>query len=377
MWHQIAQRDIHCSTMTRDGMKAARGETVMTSDASLLALRRVAATIGADPALIQGAGGNVSVKCGEILWIKASGAWLAEAETRDIMAPVALPRLRAAIAADDDDAERAETFAIADRNASGLRPSIETSMHAALPHAVVLHVHSVDAIAVAVRADAGTLLEEKLAGLRWALAPYRRPGLPLTRAIAEVAPEGAADVLVLANHGLVVAAETVDAAAALLTEAVARLSSPPREAPAASPATVAAMIEGHGFRLPTDPAAHAIAADPASLAIAERGVLYPDHVVFLGAAPLVIDRNDDLGAVLDRWKAAGFPNPRWIIVRGLGIAVANDIARGGDEMARCLADVAARLPTDAPLTFLADEDIAALTDWDAEKYRQRLASAQN
>jgi rhamnose utilization protein RhaD (predicted bifunctional aldolase and dehydrogenase) len=358
-------------------MNAARGETVTASEASLLALRRVAAAIGADPALIQGAGGNVSVKCGEILWIKASGAWLAEAETRDIMVPVALPPLRAAIAGNDAAAERAEVFAIADMNASGLRPSIETSMQAALPRAVVLHVHSVDAIAVAVRADAAALLEERLAGLRWALVPYRRPGLPLTRAIDEVAPDGAADVLVLANHGLVVAAETVDAAAALLAEAVARLSSPPREAPAASLALVAAIVEGHGFRLPADPAAHAIATDPTSLAIAERGVLYPDHVVFLGAAPLVIDRGDDLGAALDRWRATGFPSPRWVIVRGLGIAVSDDIARGGDEMARCLADVAARLPTDAALAFLTDEDIAALTEWDAEKYRQRLAHAQN
>jgi len=361
----------------RDDMNAAGGETTMASDASLLALRRVAATIGADPALTQGAGGNVSVKCGDILWIKASGTWLAEAEARDIMVPVALPPLRAAIAAGDAAAERAETFAIADMNASGLRPSIETSLHAALPQAVVLHVHSVDAIAVAVRADARALLTERLAGLRWALVPYRRPGLPLTRAIAEVAPDGAADVLVLANHGLVVAAETVAAAAALLSDVVARLSSPPRKAPAASPAAVAAMVEGHGFRLPADPAAHVVATDPVSLAIAERGVLYPDHVVFLGAAPLAIDRDEDFGAARDRWKAAGLPAPRWAIVRGAGIALADDIARGGDEMARCLADVAARLPADAALAFLADEDIAALTDWDAEKYRQRMARTRN
>ena len=35
--------------------------------------------IGADPLLIQGPGGNTSFKSGDELWVKASGAWLAEA----------------------------------------------------------------------------------------------------------------------------------------------------------------------------------------------------------------------------------------------------------------------------------------------------------
>jgi rhamnose utilization protein RhaD (predicted bifunctional aldolase and dehydrogenase) len=351
--------------------------TAADRDARLLALRHAAAAIGADPLLVQGAGGNVSVKCDDVMWIKASGTWLADAATRDILVPVALPPLRAAIVADDAALERAETFIVSGLNATGLRPSIETSMHAALPHEVVVHVHSVDAIAAAVRTDGLAVLEEKLAGLRWAFVPYRRPGIPLTRAMAEAMPDGGADVLVLANHGLVVGAEDAASAQALLADVVARLAVPPRIAPPADPEAVAAIVEGHGFRLPADPAAHAIATDSASLAIAERGVLYPDHVVFLGAAPLAIDRDDSLGAALEGWHAAGYPRPRWVIVRGVGIAVADDIARGGDEMARCLADVAARLPGDRALSLLQAEDIAALTDWDAEKYRQQLAKTLN
>lgn len=351
--------------------------TAADRDGRLLALSRAAAAIGADPLLVQGAGGNVSVKLDGVMWIKASGTWLVDAATRDILVPVALPPLRAAIAAGDATLERAETFVIPELNATGLRPSIETSMHAALPHDVVMHVHSVDAIAVAVRAEGKAMLEEKLAGLRWALVPYRRPGIPLTRAMIEAAPDGGADVLVLANHGLVVGARDVASAQALLADVVARLAVAPRMAPPAAPAAVAAIVAGQGFRLPEDPAAHAISTDPASRAIAERGVLYPDHVVFLGGAPLAIDRDEPLGTALDRWQAAGYPRPRWVIVRGLGIAVAENVARGGDAMARCLAEVAARIPADCALSFLQAEDIAALTDWDAEKYRQQLAKILN
>ena len=40
------------------------------------------AHIGADPLLVQGAGGNVSWKEDGTLWIKASGKWLAGAPAR-------------------------------------------------------------------------------------------------------------------------------------------------------------------------------------------------------------------------------------------------------------------------------------------------------
>jgi len=363
--------------MARDAEAMSGDAAGADRDTRLRALTDAAATIGTDPFLVQGAGGNVSIKLDEIMWIKASGTWLADAATRDILVPVALPPLRRAIASGDPALEHAESFVIDGLNASGLRPSIETSMHAALHHPVVLHVHSVDAIAVAVRADAKALLDEKLDGLRWAMVPYRRPGLPLTRAIADAAPDGGADVLVLANHGLVVGADDAASAQRLLAEVVDRLAVTPRPAPTADPAAVSAIVAGHGFRLPTDRAAHAIAADRASLAIAERGVLYPDHVVFLGGAPLAIDRHERLEPALQRWRAAGYPRPKWVVVRGMGIALAEDIARGGDEMARCLADVAARIPANCALSFLKPEDIAALTDWDAEKYRQQLAKMLN
>jgi rhamnose utilization protein RhaD (predicted bifunctional aldolase and dehydrogenase) len=330
----------------------------LTHSDSLIALRRLAGSIGADSGLVQGAGGNVSVKAGDTMWIKASGAWLADAERRDVLIPVALP------------GSRDGTFTVLGPNLFGLRPSIETSLHAALPHAVVLHVHSVDTIALAVRTDAAMLLAERLAGLRWALVPYRRPGTPLTAALREAGAPGAIDVFVLANHGLVVAAADVATADALLRDVVARLSMPPRAAP---PTPVNPATGVPGFRLVADPQVNALAIDRDSLAIATGGVLYPDHVVFLGSAPLVIDADEDLGDALDRLQAAGGSCPRWVIVRDRGCLIATDAARGSEEMLRCLADVAARIPSGATPSFLTEEDVAALTDWEAERYRQRLA----
>ncbi|MBX3593557.1 class II aldolase/adducin family protein [Sphingomonas sp.] len=323
---------------------------------ALRALRRLAARIGQDRTLVQGAGGNVSLKLGDLMWVKASGTWLADADAADIFVPVALP------------SSAKSEFAVSGPNPSRLRPSIETSLHAALPQAVVLHIHSVDVIAWAVRADARGSLAERLADLPWAYVPYRQPGPKLTAALRHAMRPGV-NVFVLANHGLVVAAEGIATAEALLRSVMHQLAIEPR----ATPSLTALPSAGHGFHPVADPVTHSLATDPASFRVATAGALYPDHVVFLGAEPVVIEHDAELGAALARHAAAGRQPPRWVIVNGAGVLVADDIARGGDEMLRCLADVAARIPAGAQLAPLTTEDIAVLMNWDAEHYRQRLA----
>ena len=63
----------------------------MMQPAELQQLKEVSARVGRDMTLVQGAGGNTSVKEGDVLWVKASGAWLSEADKRDIFVPVDLP----------------------------------------------------------------------------------------------------------------------------------------------------------------------------------------------------------------------------------------------------------------------------------------------
>src|SRR5580698_6397091 len=121
---------------------------MIRQDPEYRALLRYAAAIGTDPSLVQAAGGNVSLKRDGVLWVKASGTWLANAERQDIFVPVHLAPLLAAMLA--DNAEDTMPFVAADKNPSGLRPSIETTLHGVLPHPVVVHVHCVETIAWAV-----------------------------------------------------------------------------------------------------------------------------------------------------------------------------------------------------------------------------------
>jgi rhamnose utilization protein RhaD (predicted bifunctional aldolase and dehydrogenase) len=332
------------------------------------ALLDLSARVGADPALVQGPGGNTSIKEAGTLWIKASGLWLMQARERDVMVPVALDPLLEALERDDPACEKAEGFVIAERNPSGLRPSIETTVHALMPQKIVVHVHCVETIATAVQVNAEAIVAEKLAGVPYAFIPYARPGLPLAKAIAARLHDGIS-VLILGNHGLVVAADTVTEAEALLREISYRLSAKPRNAPIPDRPPLLRLAFGSDYGLPDDDAIHAAATDLESVRIGAGGNLYPDHVIFLGDA-LAIAGPDETAVEVARKH----PNAPIMLFPGKGVLTHRDITAGALAMARCFADVAGRIPEGARLRYLTPQENAELLGWDAEKYRQALNS---
>ncbi len=334
-------------------------------------LRDLSARVGADPLLVQGAGGNTSIKQDKTLWIKASGTWLMNALRHDVFVPVDLPRLLAALANHDPAAVNALAFVREELNPTRLRPSIETTVHALMPQRVVVHVHCVETIALAVRADADQAVASRLGGIDWVIVPYCQPGLPLARSIA--ARRGRkTDVLVLGNHGLVVAAETVAEAEALLGRVRKLLAATPRTAPACDASALAGLAADSGYRLPASAEAHAAATDPASCRIAAAGTLYPDHLVFLGKGSVVARPGESAADIAREAKANGRSPPMEILFPGKGVLLWHEANAGAEAMARCLADVTARIDPDAPLRFLTDEEANSIVNWDAEKYRQEL-----
>ena len=339
-------------------------------DSEFRALLELSAALGADPLRTQGAGGNTSIKQDGVMWIKASGTWLADVLAQDIMTPVRLDPLRKAIADGDPRAAAAVEFVDAQLNASGLRPSIETSVHAMIPAPVVVHIHCVNTIALAVRHDGESLVRERLrphADVTVAFISYRKPGLPLAHAIAEQLTKDT-NVFVLANHGLVVAGETVTEVADRLERVCEALSAPARAAPQADTETLASIVEGSDYRLPQHPAVHAIALDPKSLTIARLGSLYPDHVVFLG--PGLVEASVAGGRL--RATPEGRRPPLMMTLPGLGVVLHRSTSKNAEAMARCLANVAAHIPDEAPVRVLTHAEEHELMNWEAEAYRQAI-----
>jgi rhamnose utilization protein RhaD (predicted bifunctional aldolase and dehydrogenase) len=339
----------------------------MMQPAELQSLRQVSARVGSDMTLVQGAGGNTSLKRDNVLWVKASGAWLAEAEKRDIFVPVDLAGALRALG------QGTEKMPVAGP-AAELRPSIETSLHALLPHRVVLHVHAVNTIAWASCIGVENEMALRLRGLAWARVPYRRPGLPLSQVVAEATARQQPDVLILGNHGLLVGAADCAVAEALVHEVERRLHLPVRPAPAADRAALDAICRGTDYRPATDDACHRLATNPHSLAIVTKGSLYPDHVVFLGPAMRALAEGERVAHILAGNAAADLPPPVALLAPRAGAIVRSDIQPGAEAMLICLALVAERLPTDAQVSYLPAEEERALLDWDAEKYRKALSA---
>lgn len=343
----------------------------MDADLEFRALRAFSTALGRDPRRTQAAGGNTSLKRDGLLWIKASGAWLAQAEERDIMVPVDLGGLLEALARDDPRAETATAFVDETRNPNRLRPSIETCVHAVIPQAVAAHIHCVETLALAVLADGEARIAERLrvlADVRSIYIPYCRPGLPLSKAITKrLTPD--VNVIILGNHGLVVAGATVDEVADRLDRVCGALASPTRAAPAADFERLAPTIENGDYRLPSDAAAHSIALDSVSLSHADGASLYPDHVIFLGPG-IVVARDIESGLATYAAKGRDGPPPPMIVIPGLGVVMHRSTTPAADALARCLADVVSRIPPQAEIVRLTPAQEYELMHWDAEKYRQ-------
>jgi rhamnose utilization protein RhaD (predicted bifunctional aldolase and dehydrogenase) len=321
----------------------------------LAQLRMLSARIGADPLLVQAAGGNTSLKQDGIMWIKASGTWLKDAAARDIFVPVDHPALIAAIAEDDPRCEACTDFVRADLNATALRPSIETTVHALMPQRVVLHVHCVNTIAYAICADGEERLRHVLKDFNWAWIPYARPGRPLAAAISARLRPGV-DVLVLGNHGLVAAAHGVEQAEHLLDRVVKAVERPVRGAIGGDRRQLERLCAATGYNPAVGAETHALATDMLALPLGHDKVFYPDHAVFLG-----------VGVATE--MASGEP---LVAIPGAGVAIRHDAKPAIEPMGRCLADVLRRVSPDDRLVALVEADIGALLNWDAEKYRQAL-----
>ena len=319
----------------------------------------LSARAGANIALVQGPGGNTSIKEDGVLWVKASGTQLADALSKDIFVPLRLHPLLDALQARDPRCETSTAFVLDDFNPQRLRPSIETTLHALIPQRVVVHVHCVETISWACLKDAEAQLGPRLEGLDWAFVPYQRPGLPLTLGLAERMPP-VPSVVVLGNHGLVVAAETVAAAPTLLADVQQRLYRPPAKPVAANTAMLAAISEGTGYEPAADPAVHGLAIDPARASIATGGSLYPDHVIFLGPSALTLPPGEDLAKLI---AAHERPMASVVLVPGAGVLLPRSCSPAARAMARCLADVAARIPAGAALNYLTQADEHGLLNW--------------
>lgn len=338
------------------------GEFMNQHKGELAQLRDLSARIGGDPLLTQASTGNTSIKLDDVLWIKASGRWLADAKHEDILVPLDLSEVKRYMSQQVDPAE---VYACA---------SIETAMHAVLPHPVVLHVHSVNTIAWAVRQDARQQLHHQLNGLRWQWVPYVPSGLPLAQAI-ESALSGSVDpnVLVLGNHGLVIAGNSCEEVACLLSEVERRLAIRPRPANAADYHALDEIINRSSWGLPEDDGVHALAIDLASQAILSGGILFPCQSMFSNSTSREIFQAVPCPLSIDQCESLYRMRP-FLMIEGRGVIVKKTMTSSQRAMMSGLAQVVQRINSSAPIHYLSDEEVEYSARTIATRYVEKAGA---
>jgi len=297
-------------------------------------LVEVSRLLGANPRLVLHGGGNTSVKGGwrdvtgvvqPALLVKGSGHDLASIDASGF-APLRLDRLRELLpptALDQADLAGELRCALFDDTAPD--PSVESLVHALLPHTAVVHSHA-DAILTLSNTPDGRALVAEVCGPDVLVVEYAMSGPALAAACLsawEAAGEQQDRVtgLFVLNHGLFTVGDTPRealerhlAVAAAAEKRIADVLPPSAgvtpddgaEREPVDPVAVAALrkrlSEQAGCALVVrqrmDAQVRAFLADPAALEAARRGPLTPDHVIWTRHAPMV---GDDLAAfVADR-----------------------------------------------------------------------------
>ncbi len=333
-------------------------------------LRDLSARVGGDPLLVQASNGNTSIKLDGILWIKASGKWLAHAMQEEMFVPLELAEVKRSI---QDEKEIASSYV----PNGELRPSIETAMHAVLPHRVVIHVHSINAISWAIRLDGPEQLKERLAGLHWKWIPYAASGIALAREIEKaVASAAEADVLILGNHGLVVCGQDCHTAEALLCEIERRLAITPRRFPKPDTTVLTMIARFSRWQFPDVDLLHALGTDAVSRQILKGGVLYPCQAIFLGQTMPVLPPAVAVSKIAERWNGKD-RTPPFVAVERSGVILNEKMTSAERATLMGLVRVTLRTKESARLRYLKEAEVMAVLSQGAHGYQEEVVAEES
>ena len=276
--------------------------------------------IGQDADLVMHGGGNTSVKVkrrnlyGEeraVLHIKGSGWDLGAVEVPGMPGVWLDPLLKQRQLDGLTDAEMISAQRSALVDAGSPNPSIETLLHAFLPHTYVDHTHATPFLVLANLPHAKEVCRE-IFGDRIGVVPYMMPGFDLDKRAAEIFDEHPdMEGLLLLNHGHVAFGDTAE-------QSYRRVVDQTNEAAAyfgmtegtlgsgnetAADLSVLPLLRGIIAGQRNDPdvampvfdircnaASQAIWSRPDVEALAKQGVCSPDHVLHIKGWPLVLSK---------------------------------------------------------------------------------------
>ena len=369
-------------------------------------LIKISQFYGKNPEMVIAGGGNTSYKNDENIWVKASGHALATI-TEEGFAKLDRKKLglisEKTYSADPFERERQikddlmEATITKDR-----RPSVETSMHDVIEYAYVVHLHPTKVNGLMCGNEVEEYLDE-LFGDQVVYIPYIDPGYVLFKEVEKQlsqfkAEKGkAAQIIFLQNHGIFVAADSIDEIETIYNDVFAKLNGalkeelseetlPIRDDITEFVPAIRMMVseeEIKTLKLRNNAVIAQFAKDTAAFEKVAKPFT-PDLIVYCKSKYVFIENTENIEDLLKeaKEKIAAFIStngfvPKVILLKGIGLLAVGDHAAQCDTILDVYEDamkISAYSESFGAQHFMTAEQIAFIDTWEVENYRRKIAA---
>ena len=369
----------------------------------LSALVEMSNRYGEDEEFVLAGGGNTSYKENGTLYVKGSGAQLSDIKSEQFVAMninKLLKMVEQEFPASMGNSEREEK-ALADMMASRLpgeekkRPSVESVLHAMFPYKFVLHVHPplINGLTCSVNGEAAF---KELFGDKAVWVGLTKPGLVLAQTCNKIFNDYKENsgtypqIVILQNHGIFVAADTVEEIDKLMEYVVGKLKSKVNKLPRFE--VIPFRHDMDKLMAITDSLKNLYTDDGTATALfcTNKDVLEfvsdeesfrpiskpftPDHIVNCKDEPLFIEPDADIAAALAAYKAKKGYNPKIVAIRGMGFFAVSEEKRNAERAMSLFLDamkIATYAASFGGVNPLNDEFTDFILNWEVEAYRSK------
>lgn len=349
---------------------------------------------GSNPELVLAGGGNTSAKDDKTLYVKASGTSLASI-TKDGFVAMDRQKLNEVLKKDypSNDKEREALFLEdvmgAKHNIDDpKRPSVEALLHNLFSQRFVLHLHPALVNGLTCGKD-GESMTKRLFSDQAVWVEECRPGYTLAKLCSDKMDDymdrtgKPVSVMLLQNHGVFFAHDTVEQVDELLNDVVSKLKEEVVREPKMSQTVVdeqsvtsiSEILSANGKYVVKHSAsteAFAFSADRES-ASPMINPFTPDHIVYCKSHPVFIDNIENIPSTIETfYKEYGY-KPKIAIVKGMGFFAFGEGEKEA-ETAKALFEDALKVAVYSESfggpRHMAHDMVHFIENWEAESYRQ-------
>ncbi len=365
---------------------------------------------GSDSNMIQAGGGNTSLKADDLIWVKASGISLKDVTGKESFVSMNLNKVNSVLNNEtmlqmpekERDNEVNRLLGEAQTESTSRKPSIETFLHALMEGNLVAHTHPVYVNAMVCSSNGRNIASELFEKSKYIWLDYHKPGYPLGYALSGGIKEhfrefhNTPGVVFLQNHGLIISGKDFEDINMQTEKVVSDLRSyfseiddPPVPVHKAGEQLellmlISGVLDGiepdieHKSFLSRCPYVNMMSSIDFFSDIPLTGSLYPDHIVYCGEMPLMLESGFD-GDIKERVNQ--FINkigymPRYVIMSGIGVLILgkNDQELSvREELLRTHVKTLMLIQRRGTPVFMAENECKYIAHWEAEKYRQKIA----